>query len=48
MKLHEQGLNSGEIVATLWAENGIIRRPKTIDDAIKRELKRMRISKAED
>jgi len=38
MKLHRQGLGPGEILATMWAEKGYVRRPRAIQKAIEREL----------
>ena len=38
MKLYKQSLGSGEILATMWAEKGYVRRPRTIQKAIEREL----------
>ncbi|MHA2023371.1 MAG: hypothetical protein ACTSWQ_06890 [Candidatus Thorarchaeota archaeon] len=48
MKLHKQGLVPGEILATMWAEKGFVRRPRTIRKAIERELNRDRKEKTED
>ncbi|MHA1863614.1 MAG: hypothetical protein ACTSWA_07585 [Candidatus Thorarchaeota archaeon] len=48
MKLYKQGLRPGEILATMWAEKGFVRRPRTIRKAIERELNRDRKEKTED
>ncbi|MHA1137790.1 MAG: hypothetical protein ACTSSE_15020 [Candidatus Thorarchaeota archaeon] len=48
IKLHKQGLGPGEILTTMWAEKGYVRRPRTIQKAIERQRNSERKEKAED